>query len=438
MKSNFIAQLLCFVVMISAGICNAQYDSKRYRRVALVIGNSDYKQAPLDNPANDAKSISRTLEDVGFEVTTKFDRDKFEIEADLDEITKGLRRGDAVFFFYAGHGIQIRNTNYMIPVDAVITREYHVEQRCVDLGYALQAMEYSDASLKVVMLDACRDNPFRSFTRSRAKGLASVEAPEGTIVAFSTAPGLAALDGNGQNSPFTKHLVKTLQSNPKQGLEIREVFNTVARAVKLETGQRAFVNSDASMEKFMLKRPQTTREPSHKETLQAVVNAVKRMPDTDICTFQDVIPEYKALISALLSSQKLQAHGVYICFPSEETWNNDPVLRRNIIRVLANNGILKFQAADPRQQIANLPDPKFDKVRLAANDYVHSLKADFCALRDLVRGYRELIDQLVNDEKFEVFPGITICFPSQATWDAKPFFRKQLISLLRQEFVIDF
>ena len=255
---------LPYLLLILSCACTS-LGQEQYRRVALVIGNSKYENmGTLKNPVNDARAISKSLALFGFQVTTKFDRDKFEIESDLDEVTKGLRPGDAVFFFFAGHGLQIDNTNYLVPVGAKISREFHIKQRCVSLGYALAAMEDSDASLKVVMLDACRDNPFRSFTRSQTTGLAAVEAPEGTIVAFSTAPGAVANDGAGNNSPFTKHLVGTLAKSPENGIEITDMFRSVARAVKDETGQRAYLNSDASMDPFLL-RPVSLAKASRTE-----------------------------------------------------------------------------------------------------------------------------------------------------------------------------
>lgn len=228
-------------------------DENQPRRVALVIGNSAYKTAPLRNPKSDAKAITKSLESVGFEVTTELDRTKQQIEDDIDAVTDGLKTGDAVLFFYAGHGLELDNTNYLVPVDASVKRKHHVTQRCVRADYVSQAMEGSGASLRVIIFDACRNNPFRSFVRSGGVGLATMQAPEGTIIAYSTAAGTEAADGEGDNSPFAKHFVDTVAADHPRGLEVTDLFRSVARQMKKDTGQRAFLDLDASMDHYLLK-----------------------------------------------------------------------------------------------------------------------------------------------------------------------------------------
>jgi len=223
-----------------------------FRRVALVIGNSAYKDSPLANPINDAKSIGQALKAVGFEVVMKFDRSKYEMEDDVDQITSDLSDGDAVFIFYAGHGLQIDNANYLVPVDARVTKKHHVSQRCVGTDYLMAALDASEASLRVLILDACRNNPFRGFSRSGTRGLIPIAAPRGTIVAYSTSPGTEAMDGDGNNSPYAKHFVSKLRDAHPKGLEVNRLFREVAQAVRKETGQRPYRNFDDSMDDFML------------------------------------------------------------------------------------------------------------------------------------------------------------------------------------------
>jgi TPR repeat protein len=228
-------------------------DETQPRRVALVIGNSSYQHAPLKNPKRDAEAITKSLQSVGFEVTMKLDRTKFQMEDDIDAVTDGLASGDAVLFFYAGHGLEVENNNYLVPIDASVKRKHHVTQRCVRADYITQAMEGSGASLRVIVFDACRNNPFRSFVRSGKVGLATMQAPEGTIIAYSTAAGTEAADGEGDNSPFAKHFVDTVAADHPRGLEVTDLFRSVARQMKKETGQRAFLDLDASMEHYLLK-----------------------------------------------------------------------------------------------------------------------------------------------------------------------------------------
>ena len=245
-----------------------------FRRVALVIGNSTYKVGPLVNPANDAKSIGQALKAVGFEVVTKFDRSKYEMEDDVDEITSGLNDGDAIFIFYAGHGLQVDNVNYLVPVDARVTEKHHVRERCVRTEYLMAALEESEASLRVLVLDACRNNPFQSFSRSGKRGLRPIAAPSGTIVAYSTAPGTEALDGDGDNSPYAKHFVNKLRGTHPKGLEVNRLFREVAQAVRKETGQRPYRNFDDSMDDFMLIEAISGPPKTITNTIEAKLNLI--------------------------------------------------------------------------------------------------------------------------------------------------------------------
>ncbi|MFN8707288.1 MAG: SUMF1/EgtB/PvdO family nonheme iron enzyme [Planctomyces sp.] len=223
------------------------------KRVALVIGNSEYEASPLKNPSNDADAVSVALKGLGFSVTTKKDVTKSQFEKAVDEITENLQSGDVCLIFYAGHGQSFENENYLIPVDAVLEHPQHVQERCVSVSYLLQALRFSECSLKIVVVDACRNNPFRSFSRSTA-GLAELSnAPDGTIVSFSTSPKTPALDGKGDNSPYVKHLVKAMTMRADQ-VEIVRLFRETSQAVKTETGQRPFLEFDASMPDYFLKR----------------------------------------------------------------------------------------------------------------------------------------------------------------------------------------
>jgi TPR repeat protein len=278
MKFNRVFLTLLFTLVLSGGVFGQEDHIPR--RVALVIGNTEYKVGRLTNPKNDARDLGEALEKVGFEVTTKYDLTKFEMEEAVDNVTEGLKQGDAVLIFFSGHGLEIKHANYLVPIGAKYTREFHIRQRSVDADYLLSAMEESGASLRIMILDACRTSPFRSFSKNLSSGLAPVDAPDVTIIAYATAPGATASDGRGNNSPFTKHLVKTLESHPPQGLEINNMFMTVARAVKKETGQRAYVNNDASMDQFFIKPVILPTKPEGTEKLEPLDN----YRDVDIAT----------------------------------------------------------------------------------------------------------------------------------------------------------
>ncbi|QFS99426.1 Caspase domain protein [Labrenzia sp. THAF191b] len=188
------------------------------RRVALVIGNSGYANvAELKNPYNDAKGMSDKLTDLGFDVVTGLDLSLRDMRQTVREFIKKLDNADLALFFYAGHGIQVNGENYLVPVDAELSTHLDLDFEALPANLVLNAMEQS-TKVNLVFLDACRNNPFtenlaRSMgTRSSAvgRGLAKIGSGVGSLVSFATQPGNVALDGDGENSPFTTALIKHL------------------------------------------------------------------------------------------------------------------------------------------------------------------------------------------------------------------------------------
>ena len=175
------------------------------RRLALVIGNANYTMNILANPVNDAIDIEALLKSSGFQVKRYTDLDQTTMKRVIDEFGSTLSNADVGLFFYAGHGIQANGRNYLVPVDASLKTENDVEYNCVDAGRILARMEDAGTKTNIVILDACRDNPFeRSWSRkSTGQGLAFMDAPMGSLIAYSTAPGKTASDGSGKNSPYT-------------------------------------------------------------------------------------------------------------------------------------------------------------------------------------------------------------------------------------------
>jgi uncharacterized caspase-like protein len=205
------------------------------RRLAIVIGNSDYEKSKLKNPVHDAQSMARLLKRLDFEVDLiKDGRRRLMIE-EINSFGRKLRQADVGLFYYAGHGVQVKGHNYLIPTDAVLDSEADVEFEAIDLGRILGKMEDSSCPLNIVILDACRDNPFARSFRSAAKGLALVDAPRGTLLAFATAPGSVAADGNGRNGIYTKHLLANIE---RTDLSIEEVFKQVRIGVVRDTDGR--------------------------------------------------------------------------------------------------------------------------------------------------------------------------------------------------------
>lgn len=205
------------------------------RRFALVVGNSNYKVSPLRNAGNDAKDMAQALERLGFAVVLLLDVDQIEMEHAIERFSRRLRQGGVGLFYYAGHGIQVDGQNFLIPIGAELPDVTYVKYKTVHLSLILERMRDAGNELNIIILDACRDNPFRSFGRSMQRGLASVQAARGSLIAYATGPGEVALDGREDNGVYTKHLLHYI-SQPQ--LSIEQMFKQVRIAVQKETERK--------------------------------------------------------------------------------------------------------------------------------------------------------------------------------------------------------
>jgi len=212
-------------------------------RVALVIGNGAYKNAPeLPNPPNDAADMAAALRRIGFDVVEGRNLAKRAMEDKIREFSHKLDNAKVALFFYAGHGLQVGGKNYLVPIDAELERPGDLDFETIDIGLVLAQME-SDKRVNLVFLDACRNNPLaRSLaralgTRSAAvgQGLASIRSGLGTMIAYATQPDNVALDGNGRNSPFTTALLKYIGT---PGWDISSVMRHVRADVVAATSDR--------------------------------------------------------------------------------------------------------------------------------------------------------------------------------------------------------
>ena len=192
-----------FIFFVIANNCLAS------KRIALVIGNADYKQGPLKNPVNDALAMEKVLNACNFEVMLETDADKRTMETAIREFGKRLEKDSTGLFYYAGHGMQVDGVNYLIPIGAQIESKADVKYEAVNAGLMLGKMEDASNGFNIVILDACRNNPFRTFIRSISPGLARMYAPKGSLIAYATAPEEVAYDGEGENGVYTKHLVQS-------------------------------------------------------------------------------------------------------------------------------------------------------------------------------------------------------------------------------------
>ncbi len=207
------------------------------KRTALVIGNANYKAArSLANPVNDATDIAAALGELGFEVIVGTDLNLKQMNDRVREFGDKLRANGGVgLFYYAGHGIQAAGRNYLIPVDADIPREDELEYNAMNLDLVLRKLDTANNGMNIVILDACRNNPFaRSWTRSAdSGGLAQISAPTGTFIAYATSPDRTASDGEGRNGLYTAQMLKVIR---QPNLKIEETFKEVRKAVDAASG----------------------------------------------------------------------------------------------------------------------------------------------------------------------------------------------------------
>jgi uncharacterized caspase-like protein len=201
---------------------------KNEKKTALVVGNGSYKNGPLKNAVNDALDIAAALSGKGFKVILKQNASRLEMKNAIREFGSEISQGGVGLFYYSGHGIQVDGVNYLVPVDADIEMKAEVEEECINASAILRVMEYSDNRINIIILDACRNNPFRSFSRSDEKGITRMDPPkgakQGSIIAFATAPGAVASDGDGRNGLYTSKLLKYIN---QPDLTLEEVFKRV-------------------------------------------------------------------------------------------------------------------------------------------------------------------------------------------------------------------
>lgn len=216
--------------LVSVVIATLSMQETWAARVALVIGNAAYTESPLRNPVNDARAMAAKLKDLKFEVIVRENLKAKQIGATLQAFQSRIKPGDEALFFYAGHGLQVKGVNYLPAVDAEINSELDVPQQSINVGTVLDLLEESKAGVKLVFLDACRNNPYARSFRSSATGLSKVgNAPTGTLISFATRPGSVAADGAGQNGLYTEVLLRHI-ATPNQPIE--QMLKKVASGVE--------------------------------------------------------------------------------------------------------------------------------------------------------------------------------------------------------------
>ena len=246
MKSKFAAKrtyLFILILILAACFVHGQEPE---RKIALVIGNSDYQHlSELRNPVSDAEDISAALERLGFDVNQLTNGDKDAMELAILEFGEKLRSGNGVgIFYYAGHGVQSRGTNYLLPVDIDIDTESQLRIKAVETDLVLEFMNDAENPFNMIILDACRNNPFEGTFRAAGRGLAVIETlPKGSLIVYATQPGNVAEDGIGRNGTFTSALLEYIES---PGIDVLQMFSLVGKDVAYATNdrQRPWIHTD--------------------------------------------------------------------------------------------------------------------------------------------------------------------------------------------------
>lgn len=264
------------------------------QRVALVIGNGAYRDAPLNNPSNDARAMAQALKDAGFEVSLQVDADIQGMLTGLRRFGDQLRKGGVGVFYYAGHGMQIKGRNYLIPINSVIQREDEVAYQAVDAQAVLDKMEAAGNGTNIMILDACRNNPFARSFRSAQQGLAPMDAPVGTLVAFATAPGSVASDGRGSNGLYTQHLLNAMR---EPGAKVEDVFKRVRSAVRRESKDKQVPWEATSLEGDFYFIAPTDKAPSASAALEESMWALVKN-SSDVLELKAFVARFPASVHA--------------------------------------------------------------------------------------------------------------------------------------------
>ena len=321
MTARRLTTLLCAAGLVLAAA--AFGPASAAKRVALVVGNGNYAAknlSALRNPVSDAGLMARTLETLGFEVQLVTDADQTAMKAAIEAFGKRLKaaKGDSVgLFYYAGHGVEAGGRNYLIPVGAQIESAVEFEIDAVPARWVLAWMEAAKNRLNMVILDACRNNPFGGLHRGGNTGLARMDAPSGSLIAYAAAPGKLAEDGDGKNSPYTTALAATMI---EPGLKVEDIFKRVRVKVEKATGgkQTPWESSSLRGDFYFAARsvePDTPKPPAKKVTttvtqnktaLQLAARAYEAAERTDtIAGYRLIVEQFPGTVYAGLARERI-------------------------------------------------------------------------------------------------------------------------------------
>lgn len=310
------------------------FDGPKY---ALVIGNGNYINEPLKNPVHDAEIMASTLRSLGFSVDKVTNADRKTMRKKVRAFGEKLGPNRLGLFYFAGHGVQVEGKNFLIPTEADIKSEEEVFDEAIDAEMILRKMKYSGASMNIVIFDACRNNPFPRKFRSSSRGLARIEGPAGSFIAYSTSPGSLAEDGDGKNSLYTHYLAKAM-STPN--LTIEQVFKRVRAQVRKKTGGNQIPWESSSLEKefyFSTSKIGNSKNSFYSSNIETnyTDDSAEIRHITDTNNFQIIEYNTGDLYKGEILDDKRHGKGTYI-------WKNGDIFEGNFINDKFNYGKYTF------------------------------------------------------------------------------------------------
>jgi uncharacterized caspase-like protein len=289
--TTFVRALLAVVFCVGAVVAfSAERPAGGEKRIALVLGNDSYPKAPLQNAVSDATAIAAKLRELNFEVVVRTNVSQREMTRAVRDFGEKITPGAVALFYYAGHGMQARGKNFLIPIDAEINSESAISIEAVDVERVLDQL--TGARVGMVILDACRNNPFeRRFRAGAGAGLAQIDAPAGTLIAYATAPGKVALDGQGKHGTYTEALLKAMDV---PGLRVEDVFKQVRIDVLKVTGSKQIPWESSSLTGDFLFRPARLNVSDRQE---------QRISSDEVATLRDSMAALQAQLAELRESR---------------------------------------------------------------------------------------------------------------------------------------
>jgi hypothetical protein len=305
-------------------------------RVALVIGNGAYQDSPLKNPVNDARAMGRALRECGFQVIALENASYQKMREGLRDFGGRIAQGGVGLFYFAGHGMQVKGKNYLIPIGADIKGEDEVAGEAMDVDQVLAKLETARNRLNILILDACRNNPFGRSFRGGQTGLAPLDAPMGTYIAFATAPGRIAADGSGQNGLYTEQLLKAMR---RPGMKLEETFKLVLAGVRRDSRDQQVPWTASSVEGdfyFVPGNAPAAAAPGPARNVRGLLGVGIQNLSPDLVKAFNLAGSQGALVCSVVSGSPAQQAGVKV---------GDVVLTCNGLVVLDSSALRELVAS---------------------------------------------------------------------------------------------